>query len=92
MAIAAYLDDESVEMRIVTEFGERITIVYDRDSIFAVMRHIQQIARDCPEILHGGGRSPPGRARGSIWLRKRPCQEANAMCLLLINPKCPESF
>jgi hypothetical protein len=51
MALAAYLDDEYVEMRIVTEFGERITIVYDRDSIFAVMRHIEQIARDCPEIL-----------------------------------------
>lgn len=48
--LAAYLDGEYVEMHIVTDTGERITVVCEKDSIFAIQRHIEQIGRDCPEI------------------------------------------
>lgn len=50
MELAAYLDGEYVEMHIVTDAGERISVVCDKDSIFAIQRHIEQIGRDCPEI------------------------------------------
>ena len=50
MGLAAYLDGHYVEMHIVTDAGERITVVCDKDSIFAIQRHIEQIGRDCPEI------------------------------------------
>ena len=50
MELAVYLDDEYVEMQIATDAGERITVVCERDSIFAIQRHIEQIGRDCPEI------------------------------------------
>jgi len=50
MELAAYLDGEYVEMHIVTDAGERITVVCEKDSIFAIQRHIEQIGRDCPEI------------------------------------------
>lgn len=50
MEIAAYLDERCVEMHVVTDNGETIAIACDKDSIFAVQRHIQQIGRDCPEI------------------------------------------
>ena len=51
MELAAYLDGEYVEMHIVTDAGKRITVVCEKDSIFAIQRHIEQIGRDCPEIL-----------------------------------------
>jgi len=50
MELAAYLDGEYVEMHIVTDTGERVTVVCEKDSIFAIQRHIEQIGRDCPEI------------------------------------------
>jgi hypothetical protein len=50
MELAAYLDGQYVEMHIVTDAGERLTVVCDKDSIFAIQRHIEQIGRDCPEI------------------------------------------
>ena len=50
MELAAYLDGEYVEMHIVTDAGARVTVVCDKDSIFAIQRHIEQIGRDCPEI------------------------------------------
>jgi len=50
MELAAYLDGEYVEMHIVTDAGERVTVVCDKDSIFAIQRHIEQIGQDCPEI------------------------------------------
>jgi hypothetical protein len=50
MELAAYLDGQYVEMHIVTGAGERLTVVCDKDSIFAIQRHIEQIGRDCPEI------------------------------------------
>jgi hypothetical protein len=51
MELAAYLDAHNVEMHILTDTGETITVVCPRDSIFAVQRHIEQIGRACPEIV-----------------------------------------
>jgi len=52
MQLAAYLDERCVEMRIVTDTGKSIAIVYDRDGIFAIERHIDQVpsSRECLEI------------------------------------------
>jgi hypothetical protein len=50
MELAAYLDAHYVEMHIVTDTGASIAVVCDRDSIFAVQRHIEQMGRECPEI------------------------------------------
>ena len=50
MELAAYLDARCVEMHIVTDTGASIAVVCDRDSIFAVQRHIEQMGRECPEI------------------------------------------
>jgi hypothetical protein len=51
MEFAAHLDEQFVEMRILTDAGKTIAVVCDRDSIFSVQRHIEQIGRACPEIL-----------------------------------------
>jgi hypothetical protein len=51
MELAAYLDARNVEMHILTDTGETITVVCPRDSIFAVQRHIEQMGRACPEIV-----------------------------------------
>ena len=50
MQLAAYLEDHYVEMRILTDRGEAITVACPNDSIFAVQQHIEQIGRECPEI------------------------------------------
>jgi hypothetical protein len=50
MELVAYLDEHTVEMHILTDAGESVAIVCDKDSIFAVQRHIEQIGRACPEI------------------------------------------
>lgn len=50
MEFAANLDAHNVEMRILTDTGQVIAIVCPRDSIFAVRKHIEQIAKACPEI------------------------------------------
>ena len=50
MELAAYLDARYVEMHIFTDTGASIAIVCDKDSIFAVQRHIEQMGRECPEI------------------------------------------
>jgi len=51
MELAAYLDARNVEMHILTDTGETLTVVCPRDSIFAVQRHIEQMGRACPEIV-----------------------------------------
>jgi hypothetical protein len=51
MELAAYLDAHNVEMHILTDTGDTITVVCPRDSIFAVQRHIEQMAKACPEIV-----------------------------------------
>ena len=50
MELVAYLDDRHVEMHILTDTGKTVSIVCERDSIFAVQRHIESLGRECPEI------------------------------------------
>lgn len=59
MELAAYLDGRYVEMHIVTDRGEAISVACPNDSIFAIQRHIEQIGRECPEIATWSGRSSP---------------------------------
>lgn len=64
MELAAYLDEHCVEMHILTEGGQTISIACPTDSIFAVLRHIKRLGIDCPEIATWGaaGRTRSGRA------------------------------
>ena len=50
MELAAYLDERYVEMHIRTDIGQNIAVVCERDSIFAIQRHIEQMRRECAEI------------------------------------------
>jgi hypothetical protein len=50
MELAAYLDGRYVEMHIGTDTGQDIAVVCERDSIFAIQRHIEQLGSECPEI------------------------------------------
>ena len=50
MELAVYLDGHYVEMHILTDTGKATAIACDRDSIFALQRHIEQIGRECPQI------------------------------------------
>jgi hypothetical protein len=50
MELAADLDARNVEMRIRTDTGRMVAIVCPRASIFAVQKHIEQMAKACPEI------------------------------------------
>jgi hypothetical protein len=50
MELAAYLDERYVEMHIGTDTGQDIAVVCEKDSIFAIQRHIEQLGRECPEI------------------------------------------
>jgi len=58
MELAAFLDGQYVEMRILTDSGTAITVACDGGSIFAVQRHIEQMGRDCPEISSWAPLSP----------------------------------
>ncbi len=48
--LAAYLDEQYVEMRIATPDGKRVTVVCNRDSILKIERHIRDLAAECPQI------------------------------------------
>jgi hypothetical protein len=50
MELAAYLDDRCVEMRILTDAGQTISVACPSDSIFTVGQHIEQLGRQCSEI------------------------------------------
>jgi hypothetical protein len=50
MQLVADLDGRYVEMHVITETGDAVAIACEKDSIFAVQRHIEQMARECPEI------------------------------------------
>ena len=50
MELAAYLDGCYVEMHILSDTGQSIAVACDKDSIFAIQRHIEQMGRECPEI------------------------------------------
>jgi hypothetical protein len=60
MELAVYLDGHYVEMRILTDTGKAIDIACDRDSIFALQRHIEQIGRECPQISTWKTAAPDG--------------------------------
>jgi hypothetical protein len=51
MELAAYLDERYAEMHIGTDTGQDIAVVCERGSIFAIQQHIEQMGRECPEIL-----------------------------------------
>jgi hypothetical protein len=50
MQLVADLDGRCVEMHVITETGDAVTIACEKDSIFAVQRHIEQMGRERPEI------------------------------------------
>ena len=50
MQLVADLDGRYVEMHVITETGDAVAIACEKDSIFAVQRHIEQMGRECPEI------------------------------------------
>jgi hypothetical protein len=50
MELAAYLDEQYVEMHIATVDGKHVTVVCNRDSILKIERHIRDLAAECPQI------------------------------------------
>jgi hypothetical protein len=60
MELVAYLDEQRVEMHIVTETGETVAVACARDSIFKVQHSIERMARECPEIATWGAEPPHG--------------------------------
>ena len=50
MQLVADLDGRYVAMRVITDTGDAVAIECEKDSIFAVQRHIEQMGRECPEI------------------------------------------
>jgi hypothetical protein len=78
MELAAYLNEQYVEMRILTDTGRIITVACNKNSIFSLQRHIEQIGRECPEIsawkpamdttdLHGSNRRAYEAAMWEGW-------------------------
>jgi len=78
MDFAAYLDEHYVELRVRTATGKTIIVVCDKDSIFSIQRHIEQLGRACPEIsswrtskdiddLHGDNRRSYEAALWEGW-------------------------
>jgi len=78
MELAAYLDEQYVEMHILTDTGRAIAIVCDKNSIFSLQRHIEQIGLACPEIsawkpvLHGNDRRAYEAAMWEGWPISQP--------------------
>ena len=50
MELVAYLDEQRVEMHIVTQTGETVAVDCASDSIFRVQRSIERMRRECPEV------------------------------------------
>ena len=50
MELVAYLDEQRVEMHIVTQTGETVAVDCARDSIFRVQRSIERMRLECPEV------------------------------------------
>ena len=50
MELVAYLDEQRVEMHILTETGETVAVACAKDSIFRVQRSIERMGQECPEI------------------------------------------
>ncbi len=54
MGLAANFDEHCVEMHILSDTGEAISVTCPRNSIFAIQRHIEQLGARCPEIAGWG--------------------------------------
>ena len=50
MELVAYLDEQRVEMHIVTQTGETVAVDCAKDSIFRVQRSIERMRLECPEV------------------------------------------
>ncbi len=50
MEFTAHLDDQYVEMNILTDKGHPITVVCDKSSILSIQSHIKKMVQACPEI------------------------------------------
>lgn len=50
MELIAYLDDHYVEMNILTDTGNTVSIACKADSIFSIQRNIVKLGGACPEI------------------------------------------
>ncbi|MDZ4736305.1 MAG: hypothetical protein SGJ07_08135 [Rhodospirillaceae bacterium] len=50
MQLVADLDGRYVELHVITNTGQTVAITCGNDSIFAIQRHIEQMAEECPEI------------------------------------------
>jgi hypothetical protein len=58
MELVAYLDEQRVEMHIVTQTGETVAVDCAKDSIFRVQRSIERMRRECPEVATWSGEPP----------------------------------
>ena len=54
MELVAYLDEQFVELLIMTDSGESIAVACPRDSILSIQGHINQLVHECPEIESWG--------------------------------------
>jgi len=54
MGLAANFDERCVEMHILSDTGETISVTCPSDSIFVIQRHIEQLGDECPEIATWG--------------------------------------
>ena len=50
MELVAFLDEQRVEMHIVTQNGETIAVDCAKGSIFRVQQSIERMKRECPEV------------------------------------------
>jgi len=85
MELVAYLDEQCVEMHIVTETGEALTVVCPRGSIFKVARQIARMGRECPEIATWGD-DPPYRPLGLSDAAPQAAATANHSSRLFRRP------
>ncbi|MFA6280025.1 MAG: hypothetical protein WC612_04460 [Bdellovibrionales bacterium] len=60
MEFTAHLDDQYVEMNILTDKGRPITVVCDKSSILSMQNHIKQMVQACPEISTWGSYKDTG--------------------------------
>jgi len=54
MEFVAHLDDQYVEMNILTDKEHPITVVCDKSSILSMQSHIKRMVQACPEISTWG--------------------------------------
>ena len=50
MEFVSHVDEQLLEMHIVTDHGEPLSIVCDKVSILRIQKHIKHMVQACPEI------------------------------------------